>query len=88
MAENKLTKLLEQLRDELSNTQALDEKGRDLLRALDSDIQKLLQHSDGGNDNELSLDRLQEAIQHFEASHPALTSALSGVVNVLSNAGI
>ena len=47
MTDEKLSRLLEQLQAELGKTQAVDEKGRQLLRNLDADIQKLLLRSEG-----------------------------------------
>lgn len=88
MADKKLTKLLEQLHTELDGTDAVDEKGRDLLRALNADIEELLERSEGGRSDDSLLERLQESIDHFEVTHPALTSALSHIMTALSNAGI
>ena len=88
MADKKLTKLLEQLHNELDNTDAVDEKGRELLRALNADIEELLERSEGGQSDESLLERLQESIDHFEVTHPTLTAALSHIMNALNNAGI
>jgi hemerythrin len=88
MNENKLTQLLEQLQHELSGTQAVDEKGRELLRALNAEIQNLLERTDDAESNDTLLKRLQDTIDHFEKSHPTLTAALSHMLNSLSNAGI
>ena len=88
MTNKNLSELLEQLHDELGKTQAMDEKGRQLLRNLDADIQKLLLCSEGTETDESFLKSLQDAIDHFEDSHPALTSALSHMLTILSNAGI
>ena len=87
MTEKNLSKLLEQLHDELGKTEAVDNKGRELLRSLDVDIQKLLERSEGQTDESM-LERLQDAIDHFEITHPNLTSALSHMMTILSNAGI
>ena len=88
MNDKNLSELLEQLHDELGKTQAMDEKGRQLLRNLDVDIQKLLLRTEGTETDESFLESLQNAIDHFEDSHPALTSALSHMLTILSNAGI
>ena len=87
MTDKKLTNLLEQLHNELADTEAVDEKGRELLRALNADIETLLERSENETDDSL-LERLQESIDHFEESHPALTSVLSHIMTALSNAGI
>lgn len=88
MTDEKLSRLLEQLQAELGKTQVVDEKGRQVLRNLDSEIQKLLLRSEGMETDESLVESLQTAIDHFEDSHPALTSALSHMLTILSNAGI
>ena len=88
MADNNLSKLLEQLHAELDHTEAVDDKGRELLRALNADIEELLERSESGPSDDSLLERLQESIDHFEVTHPALTSALSNIVSILNNAGI
>jgi hypothetical protein len=88
MAENKPTKLLEQLRDELAGLSDLDDKGRDLMRTLKEDVDILLKGSgDDGSDDSL-LERWQDAVDYFEVSQPSLTATISRVMTVLSNAGI
>ena len=88
MSDKNLTELLEQLHDELDGTQSVDEKGRELLRALNVDIQELLERSEDGQSADSMIERLQDTIDHFEATHPALTSTLSNIMNILNNAGI
>lgn len=88
MSDKNLSELLEELHDELGKTQAVDQKGRDLLRHLDGDIQKLLKDAGDIKADESMLERFQDAVNHFEDSHPALTSALSHMMTILSNAGI
>ena len=87
MEEKDLTKLLQQLRAQLANIKAVDEQGRELLRSLTADIRRLLDASEDDADDSL-LERLQESIDYFEASHPRLTTALSQLLNALNNAGI
>lgn len=89
MTDEKLSTLLEQLHTELDSTEAVDEKGRELLRALNTDIAELLERSEVGQaDNDTLLERWQEYIDHFEVTHPTLTSALSHLMTALNNAGI
>jgi len=86
MANQKLRELLEQLHKELENTQSVDEKGREMLSQLNADIQQFL---DPTQENPPTLlGRLQNAIDHFQVDHPAITAALSQVLNTLNNAGI
>jgi len=90
MTDNKLTQLLEELHTELDNTEAMDEKGRELLRALNADIEELLDRSEIGktDDDDSLLERWQEYIDHFEVTHPTLTATLSHLMTALNNAGI
>ena len=88
MADENLSKLLEQLHNELGKTKVVDDKGRELLRSLDGDIRKFLERSGDVQTDESMLERLQDAIDHFEITHPDLTSALSHMMTILSNAGI
>ncbi len=91
MADQNLRDLLEQLDKELERTDTVDEKGNEMLRHLDSDIRSLLKRS--GTNAEIDadeplLERLQDTIDHFEATHPRLTTVLSEMMTILSNAGI
>ncbi len=86
MSDQKLRELLEQLHEELARTESVDAKGREMLSHLNADIQQFL---DPTQDNPTTLlGRLQDAIDHFEVEHPAVTAALSQMLNTLSNAGI
>ncbi len=86
MTDQKLRELLQQLHDELERTKSVDEKGREMLRLLNAEIQQFL---DPAQDNPTTLlGRLQDAIDHFEVEHPAVTAALSHMLNTLSNAGV
>lgn len=91
MADPTLRELLEQLHKELERTDTVDEKGNEMLRHLDADIRTLLKRS--GREAEIDadeplLERLQDTIDHFEATHPRLTTVLSEMMTILSNAGI
>lgn len=88
MTDKNLTQLLEQLHKELSETEAVDDKGRELLQALQVDIQNLLGSSPAKSPDDSVLERLQDTIDHFETSHPDLTSVLSNLITALNNAGI
>jgi hypothetical protein len=87
MEEKDLTQLLQQLRAQLANIKAVDDQGQELLRGLNADIRRLLDASEDDTDDSL-LERLQESIDYFEATHPRLTTALSQLLNALNNAGI
>jgi predicted component of type VI protein secretion system len=86
MNDQKLRELLEQLHAELASTESVDEKGREMLGRISADIQKLLEPSETSRASILA--QLQDAIDHFEVEHPAITTALSQMLSALSNAGI
>lgn len=91
MTDPTLRELLERLHKELERTETVDEQGDEMLRHLDADIRRLLKHS--GADEKVNADeplreRLQDTIDHFEATHPRLTTVLSEMMTILSNAGI
>ena len=91
MTDQNLRELLERLHNELERTESVDEKGNEMLRHLDADIHNVLKRS--GTKAEIDadepvLERLQDTIDHFEATHPTLTTVLSEMMTILSNAGI
>ncbi len=90
MDNKKSLKLLHQLHDEINKTQAVDEKGRELLLDLEGDIRALLERSEA---NPVRLhpsivQRLEGALDHFEVSHPNLTMLIARFLDSLSIAGI
>jgi Domain of unknown function (DUF4404) len=90
MDNQELRKLLHQLHDEIKNTRTVDEKGSELLRALEEDISALLEHS-GENPVQVHpsiVQRLENALSLFEITHPNLTLLISRLLDSLSNAGI
>lgn len=88
MNNQEIDDLLARLHKEIEEIQSVDERGQELLRALSGDIQALLRRSGGGVSSVPILDRLEASIDHFEVTHPELTSALSNLLAILSNAGI
>ncbi|MBE7535538.1 MAG: DUF4404 family protein [Anaerolineales bacterium] len=88
MTDKKLAQLLEELHAALDATEAVDEKGRELLRALNEDIEELLERSEDVGADDSLLGRMREATSYFERTHPEMASALSKLLTALSNAGI
>ncbi len=90
MDDKKLRDLLEQLQEEINNTNNIDEEGRTLLENTRKDIQALLQREEADPKfmHEETTSRLEETIAHIEATHPDLTVMLTELLNILSNAGI
>jgi len=88
MNHQELDELLEKLHKEIEGAQSLDEKGQKLLRDLSADIQELLGRTEEKKAPPSMLERMETSIDHFEVTHPELTSALSSLFTILSNAGI
>ncbi len=90
MDDNDSRKLLQQLHDEINNLQAVDENNSDLLRDIDGDIRLLLERS-GENlvpVHPTIIGRMEQAVDHFEVTHPELTALISKLLASLSNAGV
>lgn len=90
MDDEELRRKLEQVHDDIANIDHVDEKGRLILRDVDGHIRELLARGDTtAGEPRPNLDRgLENAIRHFEVTHPVLTEALSDLLTALSNAGI
>jgi predicted DNA-binding protein len=87
MDDKHLDTLLEQVHAELQRLEHVDEEGRKLLQELDDDIHSLLKRT--GETEALSIrERIQQALERFEVKYPTLTTLLSEISAVLSNAGI
>jgi F0F1-type ATP synthase membrane subunit b/b' len=87
-----LQETLDHLHEQLEHAKPVDAEARARLReALDEIRTVLAQAEDRAEEPELDQslrDRLSEMTQHFEGEHPALTAALSRVINALSALGI
>lgn len=87
MANEERRKVLEDFRNQVAETENLDEKGRTLLLSLDAEISRLTEDEDADTPDSV-LEQLQESIEHFQDTHPSLTMSLSQLLTALSNAGI
>jgi hypothetical protein len=90
MDDRELRDLLEQTHAEIENTQRVDKEGQALLRHMSADIRDLLERSEGGQlqPHPSMLQRMRTSIDYFEITHPALTTALSKLLDSLNIAGI
>ncbi|MBK7453143.1 MAG: DUF4404 family protein [Anaerolineales bacterium] len=88
MDNQEIDTLLEKLNQEIEGIQADDEKGQLLLRELSADIRELLERAESKQPAPSMMDRIESSIEHFEVTHPDLTTALSSLFSILSNAGI
>jgi hypothetical protein len=85
MNEKQIDSLLEKVRAELQQIDHVDQDERELLLNLEQDIHALLDRT-GATPS--ILDRFQRAVEKFEIKYPTLTTLLSEVSTILSNAGI
>ena len=90
MENDKLRQLLHQIDEEIKTTHVVDEKGSEMLRNLERDINTLLERS---GENPISVHpsithRFEDALSYFEVTHPTLTIAISKFLESLSNAGV
>lgn len=85
-----LHKQLKELHGEIERTDAADAKTRALLDDVKTDIGHLLERSQSGavQPEAVTLERLDEAVATFEATHPTLTRMIAQLLDTLSNAGI
>lgn len=90
MENNELRSLLTKLHDEIKNTKEVDEKGIELLRDLEADINSLLERSDENQEPVHSsiFDNMENTVTHFEVTHPTLTEQVAKISEILSGAGI
>jgi hypothetical protein len=84
---------LKELHDELERIHFMDEKERNLVRHLMTDIEEHLRHFDAGaapgyQPSPSSMERLRKAINFFEVSHPTLTRMIEKALEALDVAGI
>jgi hypothetical protein len=82
-----LHQTLTRLHEQLEELPDLDESVRDELRAAAAEIREALEGDSQGSLPAL-LDRLQEALQRSEGSHPTLTAITGRVFDALAKIGI
>lgn len=83
MPRRELESLLEELRNELDQSDQLDEATRSELNRLQERIARRLEQS--SEDDESSL---AESIGRFEEKHPGLTMTLGRIADILNKLGI
>lgn len=86
MNDKKFETLLEQVHAELQKVDKVDAESLKLLQDLQQDVQGLLDKAEVEAPSILA--RMQKAMERFEMDHPALTTLISELSTVLSNAGI
>jgi Domain of unknown function (DUF4404) len=77
---------LEQLRRELAASSSLSPADRERLEQLIADVHD--HHESDQHEPQSLADSLQDAMSHFEATHPRLTLAIGAVAEALARIGI
>jgi hypothetical protein len=90
MNDQELRMLLEKLQAEIKNTKMVNTQDQELLSRLELEIGDFLRRADesGGEYHPTALKRLQDGLSQFETSHLLLTSLITEILDVLSNAGV
>ena len=76
--------LLEQLHTDLEQVEPTDEQGQRILDETRAEIQRALED----DDTDSLVERLEDAVSHFEGTHPDLTNTIMVVIDTLSNMGL
>ena len=85
----KLRETLDELDRELASVDTVDPRTRALLEEARAEIQTALDQQDTDQLRSQSLiDRLKDAEQEFEASHPNLSGIVMRMINTLAQLGI
>jgi hypothetical protein len=89
MIDPELRGTLEKLHQELEQTDNLDDESRQHLQHLMGDIRTALDREEPPPaEHYQSLgEQLNEAIQHYEITHPSLTAAMKHALDILSGVG-
>ncbi|MEI6691215.1 MAG: DUF4404 family protein [Chlorobium sp.] len=88
MEQQKLRELLETLHKELEQVDSVDETTIEVLSNLKEDISKLVEENISTlHENESLIERMSEAVDHFEAGHPKLSMTIQHVLDSLANMG-
>ncbi|NMW21563.1 MAG: DUF4404 family protein [Chlorobiaceae bacterium] len=88
MEQQKLRELLETLHQELEQVDSVDETTVAVLSNLREDISKLVTDNVGTvHENESLMERMSEAVDHFETDHPKLSMTIQHVLESLAKMG-
>ncbi|NEX13293.1 MAG: DUF4404 domain-containing protein [Prosthecochloris sp.] len=88
MEKQRLRELLEQLHQELEQTNTVDESTVEVLADLKEDINRLVQEETRIEDEQEGLtERLNDAVGHFEEDHPKLSMVMQHVLDSLARMG-
>jgi hypothetical protein len=83
-----LREQLAALHQALADAESVGPEARELLRDVMEDIQRLLEIEEREAEPEGLVERLREAVEDFEESHPTLSEAAGRVIDALARMGI
>ncbi len=88
MEQQKLRELLKTLHQELEQVDSVDETTEVVLFNLRADMQRLLDEKVGTIQEDTSLmERMNEALDHFESDHPKLSMTIQHLLDSLAKMG-
>ncbi len=88
MEQQKLREQLEALHKELEQVNSLDETTRAVLSTLREDIAKLVVEKPAtALEHDSLVERMNEAVSHFEADHPKLSMTIQHLLESLARMG-
>lgn len=88
MAQKSLRELLKELHRELSHTESLSERDRQLLHHLQNHVSQVMERDPNTAENQDLRDQLEATVAELEAKYPAVTDATERIILTLSNMGI
>ena len=88
MENQRLSKQLQELQTQLQQAKTLEQNDREALLQLVKDIQSTLVRTGESGEYESAVQKLEDAVQRFEVTHPQMTAAMARVINSLSTMGI
>ncbi|MEI7694982.1 MAG: DUF4404 family protein [Chlorobium sp.] len=88
MEQQKLRELLDTLHHELERVDSVDETTEAVLANLKRDMQRLLDEKIGNSHENASLvERMNQALDHFESDHPKLSMTIQHLLESLAKMG-
>ena len=88
MSDRKLKDLLNNLHDELENTETVDPDTLKLVQDLDEEINRLLESGEDGDDFDSVVDHARSVETRFAVDHPVAERFLREIIDTLAKVGI
>lgn len=88
MSDQQLKDLLTRLHKELENTDKVDSETLELVRELDSEINRLVDSDSDSDEFENVMDRAKSVETRFAVDHPAAERFLREIIDSLAKVGI